>query len=257
MRTFLITSGGTKVRLDEVRHVGNMSSGRFGADIARAALRAGHYVVFLYAKGSIRPDQAVLDLDVPYADLLQQVTTVLADQAFLAGVRDNLNMIEYSDFDDYAKKLEIWARDTPDVTILAAAVSDYGMPPTDGKISSDKDEITFTMTKLPKLITKIREWAPETLLVGFKLLVDTTLSAMTEAANKQIKDAGSDFVVANDLRDIKQGRHTLYVYGKTGAPFVSNTNPAEFLVRFLLQSPAQTPKGVSYPGFSIQTRDSK
>ena len=56
MATILITSGGTKVYIDEVRHVGNMSSGRFGADLAREALRLGHTVIFLYATVAAEKD---------------------------------------------------------------------------------------------------------------------------------------------------------------------------------------------------------
>ncbi len=38
----LITSGGTKIKTDSVRHIGNMSSGAFGAKIALEALKANH-----------------------------------------------------------------------------------------------------------------------------------------------------------------------------------------------------------------------
>ena len=38
----LITSGGTKVPIDTVRHIGNMSSGTFGAKIAFQLLELGH-----------------------------------------------------------------------------------------------------------------------------------------------------------------------------------------------------------------------
>lgn len=40
----LITSGGTKIPLDSVRHIGNMSSGTMGREIALAALEKKHEV---------------------------------------------------------------------------------------------------------------------------------------------------------------------------------------------------------------------
>lgn len=238
MATILITSGGTKVHIDEVRHVGNMSSGQFGADLARAALKAGNQVIFIYAKGSVRPDQVTLDLrgnTVANRDrkLMADVAAAMSYD-YLHAVQNNLFMVEYRDFDEYAAKLEKWlVQAQPEVTMLAAAVSDYGMPPIGGKISSDEDSITFTMTKLPKLITKVKGWAPKTTLVGFKLLVDTTPAKMFDAASKQIKAAGCDLVAVNDLRMIKQGNRFLFVYEKdnlTDNPVVLRSDPARDLV---------------------------
>lgn len=214
MATILITSGGTKVHIDEVRHVGNMSSGRFGADLAREALQKGHTVYFLYAKGSVRPDQVTLNLRGAGRDarLLQDIASAL-EPRYLQAVTDQLYMIEYSDFDEYAVLLERWVTKVqPDVTMLAAAVSDYGMPAAEGKISSDQDTLTFTMTRNPKLITRIKEWAPKTLLVGFKLLVNATWEEECAAVAKQIAAAKSDLVAVNDLIDIRHGNHTLHVH---------------------------------------------
>ena len=231
MTTYLITSGGTKVPIDEVRHVGNMSSGRFGADLAREALKAGHIVIFLYAKGSVRPDQIVLNLKDPF--LVPSIGGILMDQDFRSAVTANLFMVEYDDFDDYAVKLKKWvlyAKTGPDVVMLCAAVSDYGMAKTAGKISSDKDEITFTMSRLPKLITKVKEWRPDTFLVGFKLLVDSTMEDRTIAAGKQMEAAKSDLVVVNDLRDIKNDKHILWVHSSPNAVEVIKQNLAKELI---------------------------
>lgn len=208
MQTILITSGGTKVYIDEVRHIGNMSSGRFGSDIAREALKNGHKVIYLCAKDSIRPDRETLDLTKdpdPYWGIQHE-------SHLLYGIRNSLTVITYRDFDDYAAKLqEVLEKEKPNITMLAAAVSDYGMPATGGKISSDKDEITFTMTRNPKLITRVKEWCPTTFLVGFKLLVGVGREEKVTAAVKQIESAGSDMVVVNDLHDIKRNNHRLMI----------------------------------------------
>jgi phosphopantothenate-cysteine ligase len=215
MAKILITSGGTKVRLDEVRHIGNMSSGRFGAEIAKAALRAGHQVIFLYAKGSVRPDEVTLNLG--HGNTIRTLSNILTDNDLVWGVKNLLTVDEYRDFDDYAAKLQAHlVMGNPDVTMLAAAVSDYGMAAKAGKISSDKDTITFTLKRLPKLIAKVKEWCPTTFLVGFKLLVDSDNSAKSEAAEKQMSTAGSDLVVVNDLRDIKTNNHALWVFWDPG-----------------------------------------
>ena len=232
MDHYLITSGGTKVPIDEVRHVGNMSSGKFGAEIAQEALRDGHRVTFLCAKGSVRPDRVTLNIGDP--DMPRDIGKVLWDTSYIAACRDRLAVVEYHDFADYAEKLQHILRQTkPAVTVLTAAVSDYGMPPTGGKISSDKDEITFTMTRLPKLISQIKIWCPSTYLVGFKLLVDATPEKMADAAAKQIATARSDLVVANDLREIKQGKHVLYLFRPNGKNVDVRVNLARNLIRIL------------------------
>lgn len=236
MSTILITSGGTKVRIDEVRHVGNMSSGRFGADIARAALEAGHEVIFLYAKGSHRPDQVTLNLRGNTTinrdqQLMLDVAKAL-DLQYLNKVTRDLYMYEYADFDDYARQLErLVTERQPDVTMLAAAVSDYGMPTTPGKISSDQDTLTFTMVRNPKLITRVKEWSPKTVLVGFKLLVNATWEEELAAVDKQRKAANSDLVVVNDLRDIRNGEHQLSVHSNKDTIFLRGHQLAKNLVR--------------------------
>lgn len=225
----LITSGGTKVPLDEVRHLGNMSSGRFGADIAKAALRAGHKVTFLCAKGSVRPDEVTLNLG--HGNSIRTLSALLTDGDLIWGYRNLLTVDQFANFDEYASKLQQHLeRDKPDVTMLAAAVSDYGGVPVVGKIPSDQDSMTFTLTRLPKLITHVKEWCPTTFLVGFKLLAGATPLGLFEAAQKQIVAARSDLVVANDLHDIKRGKHLLHVFSPTEAVEVIEADLAPKLV---------------------------
>jgi hypothetical protein len=55
----------------------------------------------------------------------------------------------------------------------------------------------------------VKTTMPEVFLVGFKLLVGSTLEELSEAAWKSIEDNGCDLVVANDLTDIKANSHKL------------------------------------------------
>lgn len=229
----LITSGGTKVPLDEVRHLGNMSSGRFGADIAKAALKAGHTVTFLYAKGSVRPDEVTLNLGQG-SKALKTLFALMNDSELIWGYRNLLTVDQFANFDEYAAKLQSHLEnDKPDVTMLTAAVSDYGVAPTAGKISSDKDSLTFTLTRLPKLIAKVKEWCPTTFLVGFKLLAGASPLEVYRAAMKQLETAQSDLVVANDLHDIKKGAHALHVFSKKVSPESIHTDLAANLIALI------------------------
>ncbi len=49
---FLLTSGGTKIKIDMVRSITNMSKGNFGSEIANTILRNGFDLTFLHAEGS-------------------------------------------------------------------------------------------------------------------------------------------------------------------------------------------------------------
>jgi phosphopantothenoylcysteine synthetase/decarboxylase len=52
----LLTSGGTKVKIDRVRHIGNMSHGTFGSAIAKHLLSWEDVnLTFLYSEHSNTP----------------------------------------------------------------------------------------------------------------------------------------------------------------------------------------------------------
>ena len=221
----LITSGGTIVPLDEVRRIQNMSSGRFGSQVAKAALQMGHKVDFLYAHNSATPFDFRFDFAKEGDRSIMAVHRLLAAEAFYYARAQNYVPLEYKTFYEYHRHLESLVKGgKPDVVLLAAAVSDYGPAtgPLDdcrvpkGKISSDKDELSIRLKPLPKIIKEVKKWNPDVFLVGFKLLVDASQEALELAARKQIDAAGSDLVVANDLRDLKMGNHRLHLYTKDG-----------------------------------------
>jgi len=52
---FIVTSGGTREPIDDVRYIGNSSTGRLGASIAQAAASRGHRVSLIHGTGSFLP----------------------------------------------------------------------------------------------------------------------------------------------------------------------------------------------------------
>jgi len=216
MKKVLISSGGTSVPIDDVRKITNMSSGRFGCQIARVALKDSHRVYYLCAKGSRRPFVVDADLD------RRSLDDIVEELAEINKLHRHSWYVErpYGTFDEYAGGLETLLRqEHPDITILAAAVSDFGVARTEGKISSGKNK-SLKFEPLPKLIKHVKEWCPATMLVGFKLLSGSTPEQLKAAAMKQIKEAGSDLVVANDLTDLRAGQHKLTIFENDGASSV-------------------------------------
>ena len=84
-RTVVITAGGTREALDPVRYLGNRSSGKQGAALARAALEAGARVRFIAGSMSVPVPEGV-DRAVRVestAELLKAVLEQAADAAVL------------------------------------------------------------------------------------------------------------------------------------------------------------------------------
>ena len=106
---------------------------------------------------------------------------------------------EYDTFDEYFSSLkQTIENQKPQVVILAAAVSDYGVKDfVNGKIRS-KSDLTIELQPLPKVISFVKQWMPKTFLVGFKMLVGDSDEELINAANKSINDNDCDMVIAND-----------------------------------------------------------
>ena len=204
----LITSGGTKIPIDLVRDITNMSKGTFGSKIASEVLKLGHKVVFFNAKGSKTPFKVTTD----FYDDKTHLSDVNIVHSFWDKHKEQYIEYEYSTYDQYAERLKfVMGVEQPDVILLAAAVSDYGIEnPVNGKIRSN-DMLTLKMKQLPKLIYHVKEWAPTAKLVGFKLLVNSKPTELIEAAQRSIRDNKCDMIVANDLRDIKDNKHIVHL----------------------------------------------
>lgn len=231
IQNILLTSGGTKVAIDRVRHIGNMSRGTFGAAIGRQILQQTQFanLHFLMAKGSRSPFQETVN----WAEGLE-AETAFARLKFLRSLHlehaSRYVEYEYEDFAQYERLLRSmvgWM----DLVILAAAVSDYGVANyVDGKIRS-KDALTIQLEPLPKLISVVKSLNPNVRLVGFKLLVDSTVDELLAAAKDSCVKNGCDLVVANDLRDIRAGQHRLLLVNSHGlvADVPSHPDNPEYL----------------------------
>jgi phosphopantothenoylcysteine synthetase/decarboxylase len=193
----LITSGGTKVPIDSVRHIGNFSTGRYGSELAdslipslwKERLKTDHdgELIFFHEKGSKLP----IGINSP-----------------------NSVRIEYKDYFEYLHVKDIIKNEQPDIIISAAAVSDYIVKDSvTGKISSDNEDLTITLTKAEKVISKFRELAPNSIIYGFKLLVSPSEDEVITAVKKVLKN-GADYVVYNDLNELKSGNSTRTIFDR-------------------------------------------
>jgi phosphopantothenate-cysteine ligase len=208
----LITSGGTKIPIDMVRSITNMSKGTFGSRIADSLLAYPETeIIFMHARESRLP--GILEPFRSGFTWGRLFNWLWAKAMFDGDIKDRIQLVPYTTFDEYEEKLfSTISAVKPDVIILACAASDYGVDNyVDGKIRSTDDEMTIRLKKLPKLISRVRERAPNAFIVGFKLLVNSWPEELQNACLESMKANRLSMIVGNDLAEIKNDDHTLTI----------------------------------------------
>lgn len=186
----LITAGGTRVPIDDVRHIGNMSSGAYGSLLAYEFYVMGHVdITYFIDKYSFHANDFVSE------DKSRRVKT-----------------IKYKDYYEYLTVKDLIQKEKFDIIISSAAVSDYIVDKIDGKISSNEDEVFLKLKKAEKVIQSFKELSPDSIVVGFKLLASPTEAEKNSAIKKQLKYV--DYVIYNDIDEIRKGNTTRYIYDK-------------------------------------------
>ncbi len=210
MLKLLITSGGTREPIDEVRFVSNVSTGSTGAALANALLALGHEVTLLRGQASV-PAAAGCHSELfgSAEDLRQRLQARLATQRY-------------------------------DAVIMCAAVADYRPESfVAGKIRSDADELLLRLVRTPKILPSIKSFAtPAPVVIGFKLTVGADQAARAAAVNAQFAAGGVDAVVQNDLHEIRKAPvHPFHFYSAPGqvTPIGGTTALAALLARFIAE----------------------
>ncbi|HET7265654.1 MAG TPA: phosphopantothenoylcysteine decarboxylase [bacterium] len=183
-RRILITSGPTRAPIDAVRFLSNKSTGRLGSLIAEAALEAGADVTFVYGRGSALP-------------------------LVRGGRIEHLRVLPIDTVDDL---VAVFRQELPagyDAVVHAMAVLDFQPAETrEEKVSSSLSEWTVRFVPTPKAAALVRDLAPQTFFIGFKLEVDKSPADLVGIAADWARRTHADLVVANDMRDIEHGTHT-------------------------------------------------
>lgn len=217
----IVTGGGTVAPVDDVRVLTNVSSGRVAAAITEAFLDRGASVWHIHAPSALVPIRrhARYDLDAPdpaaERERLERLRRRWLD------VRDRLHLVPLREgtVAEYAEALGTTLQARPiDAVVLTMAVSDYEPEPHPGKLGSDAEALVIRCRRAPKVIRSVRDWAPSTYLVGFKLLSDVSTDELIRRAEEAGRVNRADLTVANDLRTLKQGRHTLHLVRPGAGP---------------------------------------
>lgn len=178
-KKIIITSGGTKEKIDEVRFITNRSSGKMGAALAEECYLQGAEVLLLRAKSAVKPRYVIKEKMFETSAELQAL------------IKDHV--IQF------------------DAIFHAAAVSDFQVAdPQQGKISSS-DAFTLKMKPQVKIVDHIKHWSPRIKLFAFKATAGLNENEIVEITKKKLEDAQADAVIANDATAFENELNEVYI----------------------------------------------
>jgi phosphopantothenoylcysteine decarboxylase/phosphopantothenate--cysteine ligase len=162
----LMTAGPTVEKIDPVRVMTNISTGKTGTLLASELVSAGAKVTLVYGPGTAEP---------PKGAKIIHVKTV---SEMFSAVKKELS-----------KKF--------DIVILAAAVSDFIPKNSNSKIKSNRSTI-IKLTRAPKIIDHIKK-IHKGILIGFKAEANVSKKELVSRARKKLKESDADLMIANDI----------------------------------------------------------
>lgn len=193
----VITSGGTFEKWDNVRGHTNLSKGTMGCYLAEAALAKGAHVIYMHG--------------------------VFAQQPLN---KEAMQRIQFEGIEDLGEQLKNLLQKEPiDYVIMAVAGSDWlidkvfdqsGNELTEkGKMPSDEPPIIH-FKKAPKILAQIKNWAPKTTLVGFKLEATNDEAYLIERASLRMEAAQANYMVANSSQSLYGVMEPHYIIDQSG-----------------------------------------
>lgn len=161
----LVTAGGTREAIDDVRCITNPSSGKMGFACARAAKMAGADVVLVSAPTALKPLHGVEMINVKSA-------SDMADAVFREA-------------------------ENADVVIMAAAVSDFTpVCRENGKIHKTDASLQIELKHTTDILKKLGENKRKgQILCGFCMETEDLI----QRAARKLREKNLDMIVANDL----------------------------------------------------------
>ncbi len=194
MPKIVITSGGTREYIDDVRYITNVSTGSLGAKIADVFAKNNWQVTLIHGVDAKIPKSKV--------NLIPIVSAKNAQETIL----------------DYITKNKV------DVIIHLMAVADYAPYFEDGKISSNKNELVIKCYPTQKILPEIKKISSQSLVVSFKLEKNITIEELRKRGINSLQNAKADYVVINDLTNIDTRKHHAEILDKRGNTIVSLNN---------------------------------
>ena len=178
-KKILISAGASIEKIDPMRYITNVSSGKMGLSIARAAFLRGANVTIIHSS---------------LKDTLPFYTNNI--EVLSAGSM-------YKEMINHYKKY--------DIIIMCAAVADYTPSnPSDKKIKK-KDDMTLELKRTKDILAELGKLKkPKQILVGFAAESED----IVENAKKKLNEKNLDMIVANHLDTAGRDEAELYIITK-------------------------------------------
>lgn len=177
----IVTAGPTYENLDEVRRLTNFSTGRMGSGLADFLAEQGHDVTLLLGQ------QATYHVESPAYKVEIFSTTADLQSRLQNHTNQSVNAVFHaaavSDF-TFGK---IWSRSaTGEMTQI-----------TSGKFSTRQGTLLAELLPTPKIIAGLRDWYPQSKLIGWKYEVEGDRAAVVSSGERQIRECRTDACVVN------------------------------------------------------------
>ena len=245
-KKILITAGPTNEYIDEVMKITNMSTGRLGIELTKNYLSEGYEVTLIATRSVVRSNlyERYNLGNNPNLKTIPIETTEDMLQALINESKNKYDLVIHSSaVGDYKPEFSFRMEDLADelaqaitqglITkeeILSILTNPKCKVNDDTKISSYEPHLTVKLTLTPKLISRLRELFPEATLIGFKLLENVTKEHLLEVAKKLCIKNNMDYIIANDLHDLRQGTHLSFLVNKDGYQNEQFTSPEDIFV---------------------------
>jgi phosphopantothenoylcysteine decarboxylase/phosphopantothenate--cysteine ligase len=177
-KKILIIGGSTSESIDDVRFISNRSSGKTTLSFVINAFYRGGEVELWYGCS-------------------REVIPKFINTINFYSIKDLIKLLKTKDISKF------------DIIILCAAISDYTIDKVQGKIKTNKKKLILELKPSPKIISILRERAPNSIIVGFKLGEDEK-NVIKEAKNL-LKENKLNFVVANVISGIDSDKNKVWL----------------------------------------------
>ena len=199
-KKILITTGGTREAIDDVRYIGNRSSGKQGLALARVARSRGALVTLIAANINTASEFGMKVINV---ENTMQMQTALQ-----------------SEFPNC------------DVLIMAAAVSDARPEAHSGKVKKESLQ-SIELTQNPDLLADISKGKQHQVLVGFAAEENANL---LQEGQRKLHSKGLDLIYANDISNgaiFGSEKTSGYIIDSHGQTQIKNISKQTLALRLL------------------------
>lgn len=197
----VITAGPTQEPIDEVRYIGNRSSGRLGIALALEACARGHNVTLLLGPiPALEPDEFGKSL---------------------TAIRTHGRVVRFRTTEDLQRALTDHAP-SADAIVMSAAVADYRPKggSAGGKLRRVQTGLSLELEPTPDLLAGLgKNRTRNQVIVGFAL---EPRDRLLESARQKLDRKSIDLIVANPLETMESGEIEARVLGQGGEDISTN-----------------------------------